>query len=79
MSCHITEIHKRNLSFCLFLFVQSIQNYLSKMDLFIIFFSYVPSKTIEEFEGHVEEMSRQEEPPVKIWCTCQGIAKVPAV
>ena len=57
MSCHITEIHKRNSSFCLFLFVKSIQNYLSKMDFFMLFFSYVPSKTIEEFEGHVEEMS----------------------
>ena len=38
VSCHTTEIHKRNSSFCLFLFVQSIQNYLSKMD-FLSYFS----------------------------------------
>ena len=57
LSCHITEIHKRSSSFCLLLFVQSIHYYLSKMDFFILFFSCVPSKTIEEFEGHVEEMS----------------------
>ena len=47
MSCNITENHKSNFSFCLLLLLQSIHNYLSKMDFFILFFSNVPSKTIK--------------------------------
>ena len=38
VSCHITEMHERNSSFCLLLFVPSIHNYLSKMD-FLSYFS----------------------------------------
>ena len=38
MSCNVNENHKRNFSFCLLLLLQSIHNYLSKMD-FLSYFS----------------------------------------